>query len=154
MTGVGDNKPLDEALLPVVRSACMLNFWAFDHAIWLAAGAKVLDRSPARLSVAQSRFWLGAVLCSLYLDTKELGKAIAAAEKTQDGSSAAAAAAAQAKGLVVREVRNLCDLVVASNNSALVRVPPLLVGICGALSAASVVYEAVAASSPSSSAKQ
>ena len=50
----------------------------------------------------------------------------------------------EAKAVVVREVRNMCDLVVAANNSALVRMPPLLVGVCGAVSAASVIYEALA----------
>lgn len=55
----------------------------------------------------------------------------------------------EAKTVVVREVRNMCDLVVAANNSALVHLPPLLVGVCGAVSAASVIYEAVAARSAS-----
>ena len=48
------------------------------------------------------------------------------------------------KVLALHEVRDICDLIVATNNSAFVRMPPLLVGICGAFSAASVIYEALA----------
>ena len=50
----------------------------------------------------------------------------------------------RAKILALHEVRDVCDLIVATNNSAFIRMPPLLVGICGAFSAGSIIYEALA----------
>lgn len=119
----------------------MINFWLFDHASWLSGGARVLSASPARLSVVQSRFWLAAVICSIILDTRALDSAISKLDR--DTESASAPLPPEVKAVVVREVRNMCDLVVAANNSALVHMPPLLVGVCGAVSAASVIYEAL-----------
>ena len=63
-----------DTVLPLMRSACMLNFWLYDHMAWFAGGAKVLAVSPAKVSVVQARFWLAAVLCSLTLDTKAILK--------------------------------------------------------------------------------
>ena len=42
-----------DSVLPLIRSACMLNFWLYDHIAWLTAGAKVLDFSPKKVSVIQ-----------------------------------------------------------------------------------------------------
>ena len=63
-----------DTVLPLMRSACMLNFWLYDHMAWFAGGAKVLAVSPAQVSVTQARFWLAAVLCSLTLDTRAILK--------------------------------------------------------------------------------
>jgi len=135
-----------DTVLPLLRSACMLNFWVYDHMSWLAGGAKVLPMSSANISVTQSRFWLVAVLCSLTLDSMAL-KAHA-----QDLKEATPEQAGQlsktTKTLALHEIRDLCDLVVATNNSKFIHMPPLIVGLCGAFSAASIVYEA-ATSKPS-----
>jgi len=130
-----------ETVLPLLRSACMLNFWVYDHLSWLAGGAKVLPMSASNISVVQSKFWFVAVLCSLTLDTMALK---AHARDLQEATPEKATQLTKTtKTLALHEVRDLCDLVVASNNSKFVRMPPLLVGICGAFSAASIVYEAV-----------
>ena len=144
----------------------MLNFWVYDHMSWLAGGAKLLPMSSADISVTQSKFWLVAVLCSLTLDTMALK---AHAEDLKEAAPEQAnqrllishyqylfyykivnrlfvcllTVSKTTKTLALHEVRDLCDLVVATNNSKFVRMPPLLVGLCGAFSAASIVYEAV-----------
>jgi len=130
-----------ESVLPLVRSACMLNFWVYDHLAWLTSGAKVLSLCPKNVSVTQARFWLAAVLCSLTLDTRALIQHTRDVEKAQPEKKQESTD--RAKILALHEARDVCDLIVATNNSALIHMPPLLVGICGALSAASVVYEAL-----------
>jgi len=81
-----DNLSVD-TILPLLRSACMLNFWFYDHLAWLASGAKVLSASPANISIVQSRFWLGAVLCSLVLDTRALNTQIRRIMKAESSKS-------------------------------------------------------------------
>jgi len=133
-----------DSVLPLLRSACMLNFWIYDHIAWLTAGAKVLDFCPKKVSVVQARFWFTAVLCSLTLDTKALVQHIQDVKGADSDEEKKKQLTERAKTLALHEARDVCDLIVATNNSAIIRMPPLLVGICGAFSAASIIYEALA----------
>jgi hypothetical protein len=127
-----------ETALPVVRSVAMTNFWLFDHVVFLSQFAKVCNADAHWHAVTASRVWLVAIFCSLYLDSKAYADASAAAAA---GGEDAKAERTKAKFAAARQLRDVCDFVVAINNAEIVALSPMLVNVAGALSAAIFCYE-------------
>lgn len=130
-----------ETVLPVVRSVAMTNFWLFDHIQFLAAHAKVLKADVHWHVVTASRVWLIAILCSIILDGKTYAAAIKASVDESKSPDDKLVERAKAKAAVVRQARNVCDLVVSVANSEIAKIHPLIVNFCGAVSAAIFCYE-------------
>ena len=138
-----------EKVLPAVRSALMVQFWLSDHAVFLTKFAKVAEWDADWHGTAASRCWFGAILCNIVLDTmayRKQEKAILAEErdesKMDEETSPENELLAARKSLGFKYFRSLCDLVVATNNSKFMSFNPILVNLCGAVSAASFLYDA------------
>eukprot|EP01106_Pelomyxa_sp_JSP_P004243 TRINITY_DN1652_c0_g1_i4.p1 TRINITY_DN1652_c0_g1~~TRINITY_DN1652_c0_g1_i4.p1 ORF type:complete len:260 (-),score=126.25 TRINITY_DN1652_c0_g1_i4:32-718(-) len=116
----------------LVKFACMFHFWLMDNTIFLSKWGGALKIEPAWWGVNSCKFWFGAVLCSIAVDTKLLLD-LSADDKSENHK--------KTQEVRVRMCRNVCDFFVAGASANAFRLHEGALSLLGTLSALIMCYE-------------